>query len=271
MSKIQIGIDFGITNSDIAIKSDEKISFESIESQKNIHLSLTNIIKNKQEANEISNIFVTGSKHSDLPNKIDNIALNKKNEIDCIGIGAKKLSNLDSDFLILSCGTGTACVSYLDDKISHLGGSGLGGGTIRGLCKLITEIDDPIEIEKLSQNGSQIGDYLLKDVVSGPIGTLPRDSIAVHFGNLDMINKLNKEDVCKSVIYLVATNVARLAATTALSAGLDKIIVVGKSPDYSLYKELLKKWVEYAGLEIMFPENGQYATCLGALETLKVN
>ena len=50
MSKIQIGIDFGITNSDIAIKSDEKISFESIESQKNIHLSLTNIIKNKQEA-----------------------------------------------------------------------------------------------------------------------------------------------------------------------------------------------------------------------------
>ena len=62
MSKIQIGIDFGITNSDIAIKSDEKISFESIESQKNIHLSLTNIIKKKQEANEISNIFVTGSK-----------------------------------------------------------------------------------------------------------------------------------------------------------------------------------------------------------------
>ena len=146
-----------------------------------------------------------------------------------------------------------------------------GGGTIRGLCKLITEIDDPIEIEKLSQNGSQIGDYLLKDVVSGPIGTLPKDSIAVHFGNLDMINKLNKEDVCKSVIYLVAANVARLAATTAIAAGLDKIIVVGKSPDYSLYKELLKKWVEYAGLEIMFPDNGQYATCLGALEKLQVN
>ena len=49
MSKIQIGIDFGITNSDIAIKSDEEISFESIESQKNIHLSLTNIIKKKQQ------------------------------------------------------------------------------------------------------------------------------------------------------------------------------------------------------------------------------
>ena len=154
------------------------------------------------------------------------------------------------------------------NKIStHLGGSGLGGGTIRGLCKLAAQVDDPEEIDELSKKGSQIGDYVLKDVVSGPIGSLPDDSIAVHLGNLDMINKLEKEDICKSIIYLVATNIARLAATTAIASSLNKIVVVGRSPNYSLYTEVLKRWIEYSGLEVVFLKDGEFATAVGALES----
>ena len=42
----------------------------------------------------------------------------------------------------------------LDIKIKSqliLGGSGLGGGTIRGLCKLAAQVDDPEEIDELSK------------------------------------------------------------------------------------------------------------------------
>ena len=166
----------------------------------------------------------------------------------------------------MSCGSGTACVAYENETATHLGGTGLGGGTIRGLCKLAAQIDDPDEIDDLSKKGSQIGDFTLKDVISGPIGNLPEDSIAVHLGNLDMMDKLEKEDICRSVIYLVATNIARLAATTALAAKLNKIVVVGRSPNYSLYKEILTKWIEFSGLEVIFPENGEFATALGSLE-----
>ncbi len=137
----------------------------------------------------------------------------------------------------------------------------LGGGTIRGLCKLAAQVDDPEEIDELSKKGSQIGDYVLKDVVSGPIGSLPEDSIAVHLGNLDMMDKLEKEDICKSIIYLVATNIARLSCNNSNCLELDKVVVVGRSPNYSLYKEVLKRWIEYSGLEVVFMKDGEVRNC----------
>ena len=81
-----------------------------------------------------------------------------------------------------------------------------------------------------------------------------------------MMNKLEKEDICRSIIYLVATNTARLAATTALAAKLNKIVVIGRSPNYFLYKEVLSKWIEFSGLEVIFPENREFATAVGTLE-----
>ena len=266
MNNVDIGIDFGITNSDIVIKSSKNLSYKSLSSEKNIHLSLNNILKNIQESSKINSVSVTGGKHLDLPDIFDGQKIIKKNEINSIGAGAKKLSQLDSNFLVLSCGSGTACVAFENDTATHLGGTGLGGGTIRGLCKLAAKIDDPEEINDLSKKGSQIGDYTLKDVISGPIGNLPEDSLAVHLGNLDMMDKLDKEDICRSIVLLVATNVARLAATTALAAKLNKIVVIGRSPDYFLYKETLSKWIEYSGLEVIFPEKREFATALGTLE-----
>ena len=266
MNDVDIGIDFGITNSDVVICSNNNFSYKSLRSEKNIHLSLNNIIKNVQEESKIKSIAVTGGKHLDLPDNFDGQKIVKKNEINCIGFGAKKISQLDSNFLVLSCGSGTACVAYENETATHLGGTGLGGGTIRGLCKLAAQIDDPAEIDDLSIKGSQIGDFTLKDVISGPIGNLPEDSIAVHLGNLDMMDKLEKEDICRSIIYLVATNIARLAATAALAAKLNKIVVVGRSPNYSLYKEILTKWIDFSGLEVVYPENREFATAIGTLE-----
>ena len=45
MNNVDIGIDFGITNSDIVICSNNNFSYKSLRSEKNIHLSLNKIIK----------------------------------------------------------------------------------------------------------------------------------------------------------------------------------------------------------------------------------
>ena len=82
-----------------------------------------------------------------------------------------------------------------------------------------------------------------------------------------MMDKLEKEDICRSIIYLVATNIARLAATTALAAKLNKVVVIGRSPNYFLFKEILSRWIEFSGLEIIYPENREFATALGTLES----
>ena len=63
MNEIDVGVDFGITNSDIAINSDGSLSYKSIRSEKNIHLSFNNIIKDLQRNSVIKSISVTGGKH----------------------------------------------------------------------------------------------------------------------------------------------------------------------------------------------------------------
>ena len=141
MNEIDVGVDFGITNSDIAINSDGSLSYKSFRSEKNIHLSFNNIIKDLKRNSVIKSICVTGGKHLDLPENFDGLKVLKKNEISCIGAGAKYLSGLDSNFLVLSCGSGTACVGFKNEISTHLGGSGLGGGTIRGLCKLSAQVE----------------------------------------------------------------------------------------------------------------------------------
>ena len=102
MNNVDIGIDFGITNSDVVIHSSNNVSYKSLRSEKNIHLSLKNIIKSIQEDSKIKSISVTGGKHLDLPDIFDGQKIIKKNEINSIGAGAKKLSQLDSNFLVLS-------------------------------------------------------------------------------------------------------------------------------------------------------------------------
>ena len=64
MSDIDLGIDFGITNSDIAIKSSKIFSYKSMKSEKNIHLSLNNILKGFLDDAVVKKISVTGGKHT---------------------------------------------------------------------------------------------------------------------------------------------------------------------------------------------------------------
>ena len=46
MNNVDIGIDFGITNSDIVICSNNNFSYKSLRSEKNIHLSLNKLPMN---------------------------------------------------------------------------------------------------------------------------------------------------------------------------------------------------------------------------------
>ena len=52
--------------------------------------------------------------------------------------------------MVMSLGSGSACAVFSEGEIFHAGGTGLGGGTIRGLSKLIIGEDNPIIINSLS-------------------------------------------------------------------------------------------------------------------------
>ena len=113
---------------------------------------------------------------TDLNQDIQSTKIIHVNEIDAVGEGAMNLSGLSSNnpIIIVSAGSGTACILANDGNYMHCSGTGVGGGTILGLSKLLLGTADPTEIAELAKTGNESGvDLILEDVVSGPIGLLP--------------------------------------------------------------------------------------------------
>ena len=279
MSEIHLGIDFGISNIKVVRKNSIKpisslnipqdLSFETYSTMdySDLKYFLSYIIEKYAKSNmHFQRVGVTGGKHLSLPDRINNVEIIKKNEINAIADGAKRVSGISSDFLVLSCGSGTAFVAIKDSQNIHLGGTGLGGGTILGLSNLIIKKGDPKKINELSSSGSDKADLILKDVVSGPIGNLPEDATAVHFGNLNELNGLSDKDISKSVINLVSINISRLASTTAIAAGLNKLVVIGGTSYYNVFKEQLIKWTKLSGIQTEILENPDFITSIGVLD-----
>ena len=263
---MKLGIDFGISFTDLSILDESKPKFISFDSKK---LSVKNISKQIHKLvnfDAIDSIGVTGGKHYDLPLKIGGIELSHANEIEAISRGTNYLSKNDKKKLIISSGSGTAFVLSDGKMTSHAGGTGVGGGTIIGLSNLINDVNNPNEINKLANTGKiERVDLLLNEVVSGPIGQLPKDATAVNFGKVRYKSKSSKADRTAAILNLVGQTVARMASATAVACNCELIYIVGRTPQYDLYKNVLKRWISFAGLSAHFPKNGEFASSLGAI------
>ena len=169
--------------------------------------------------------------------------------------------------IIVSAGSGTACILAKEGNFVHCSGTGVGGGTVLGLSKLLLGTTDPIEIAKLAKKGNESSvDLILEDVVSGPIGELPSDTTAVNFGKVSKIDsEISREDIAAGIVNLVGQTAARVATSVATTFNAREIVVVGRSPSFNGLKNSLEQAASIMGFSPYFPENGEYASALGAL------
>ena len=179
-----LAIDFGITNTDIIVSLDGKNKeFFSLASE-NITDSFFYKIFNHCgiQPNDINEIAITGGKSSSFKDTLDNIPIFKVNEINAIGFGAKDLYKIEEKaFVVISAGTGTACVYGNNNEFNHLGGISVGGGTLQGLSSLLINTSNPDKVNKLSLEGNKNNiDLLIGDVVN-EIGSLYPEITASNF------------------------------------------------------------------------------------------
>ena len=66
---MKIGIDFGITHTDVAISNDQGTNFQTFKSLK-INQNLKSVFDLIQDQQNLKKIFVTGGKSSDLPETV---------------------------------------------------------------------------------------------------------------------------------------------------------------------------------------------------------
>ena len=97
---------------------------------------------NKIELKDVEQVMVTGVGSAYIDEPIYGIPTQKVDEFIADGLGARFESGLNKA-IVVSMGTGTSFVQCDGDNIRHIGGIGIGGGTLQGLSRVMLNTRDP--------------------------------------------------------------------------------------------------------------------------------
>ena len=273
---MNISADFGITVTDTLRRKDKELIHKMDLSSAHLdHDRVRQIFPDIDFDTNEGFLAVTGGRHLELGDKIDNTTIIHVNEIEAIGEGSMSLAGINNNesTIIVSAGSGTACIHSHQGIFTHCSGTGVGGGTVLGLSKLLLGTSDPNEIAALAEKGNEsFVDLILEDVVSGPIGQLPSTTTAVNFGKISKVDEeYSKEDIAAGIINLVGQTAARIATSVAMMFQASQIVVVGRAPSFNGLKRSLEDAASITGFTPHFPEKGEYASALGALLVAEKN
>ncbi len=217
--------------------------------------------------NDIEAIASSGGKTKPLPSKILGLEVIEIDEIEAVGIGGLFLSGANEG-VVVSAGTGTAVVEVRKRDngiyVKHLGGTGVGGGTLTGLGRLLLRRTSINSIIELAMKGdSRNVDLTVGDIVGGPIGLLTPDVTASNFGKVGDV--VSPEDVAAGLVNMVGQVIGTVSFFAAKSVGLeDKIILVGGLVTHEPVLRAVLKPIRLFGGKATVPKDPQFATAMGA-------
>lgn len=214
---------------------------------------------------DVSAIYLTGVGSSFIDGQVLGIETRKMPEFDAIGRGALRLSKLD-EALVISMGTGTAFVKAASGGMVHIGGTGLGGGTILGLASQLSCGSDIDAIVALAGNGS-LGsiDLLVGDITNRECGSLALNMTASNFGKLR--GKAPDADVALGIINMVFETIGMLALFAMRNDAVNNVVLTGTLATFPQAKTVFGKFGELSGKNFIIPDNAVFATALGSLPT----
>jgi type II pantothenate kinase len=226
------------------------------------------LIENDIDIAGVSGIAITGAGASKIKDKIFGIPTQRVDEIKAIGTGglflAGKRGNSESGSIVIAnVGTGTAIIQAGKEGIVHLGGSGVGGGTIYGLAKKLLPTADFSGIMELAKDGklNQV-DLLLEDIADTEISFLPRESTAANFGK--MLDSALSPDIALAILNMVYQVIGMISVFAARSVGVDRVIVTGNGSNNPVGKQVLRVISGMYGISFEYPPDAEYTTAVGA-------
>jgi type II pantothenate kinase len=210
---------------------------------------------------DIDSVKITGVGSTHIGDELYSLPCHKVAEFDALGLGGLYLSGLD-EAVVVSMGTGTAIVlARKGQATEYLGGTGVGGGTLRGLSRLLLQMDSLDHVAELSEQGdlSHI-DLLIGDIMKG--GKMPKDLTAANFGNVSDL--ATREDIALAILNLVCETVGMLALFAARAHNVKDIVLTGKLSSIPSAKRLFAHFAKTFGINILIPDNAPFGTVIGA-------
>lgn len=181
-------------------------------------------------------------------------------EFDAIGAGGRILAGREK-LVVASIGTGTAYVSVDGGKISHLGGTGVGGGALLGLSRLVG-FDSAEAVIKAALDGDLAKvDLSIGDVLPGANLMDPRITAA----NLAKISPdATRNDWAAGIVNLVLQVVGSMALFAARAAGVATVVTTGALAASECAQINFHNFQKIYDVEFLIPPHAECATAFGA-------
>jgi type II pantothenate kinase len=207
-------------------------------------------------------LAVTGVGAGSVGSELLGLPIHRVDEFRAIGRGGVFLSGVRRA-VVASLGTGTAIVEVDEGRITHWGGSGVGGGTLIGLSKALFGVSDIDSIARKAARGRlERVDLSVGDISKVEIPGLPPETTAANFAK--MSDDVNDDDLAMAVVNLVCQTVGMIAAGAAKATGKDTVVLIGKLAAFPAAAGVFRMMAKITGLDFRIAPNASFATAVGA-------
>ncbi|MEW6273293.1 MAG: hypothetical protein AB1689_28780 [Thermodesulfobacteriota bacterium] len=215
-------------------------------------------------------IAVTGGRSWQLPDRLGATRVVKVDEPTATAIGGLQEAP-PTPAIVVSLGTGTGIV--LADPPSppqRLVGSGIGGGTLLGLARMLLGTTDVARIGELSRRGDVSRcDLTVGDILGGGVGPVPAEATAAHFARLarDGARAPRPEDLAAALINLIGQSALRLAFEAARFHAARSIVLLGHVLDVPGFRDAIERIPLLDRSYVRIVTEPGFAVARGALES----
>jgi len=267
MDKTVIGIDVGISTTKIVgVRGGEVVSpirISAADPITSLYGAFGKYLHDQKfSLTDVDHVMLTGVGAAYVSGSIYGLPTGRADEFRADGLGARFESRLDH-VIVVSMGTGTSFVRCDGADMRHIGGIGIGGGTLAGLSKLLLGTGDIKQVVSMAQQGdiSHVN-LLIGDISAKPLPGLPMNATASLFAAAHA--DAPREDVAAGLINMVLQSIGSASVLTSLGSGIKDFVLIGNLTLLPQCREIFPLFEQLYDLRFHIPQYSQFCTAIGA-------
>ena len=210
----------------------------------------------------VRRIAITGVGSTFIKGDLRGIPTVRRDEFVSVAKGASKLAK-KFNTLIVSVGTGTSFTRMTPIRAWHVGGTGLGGGLLKGLSGRLCGTDDMEELQRLAAAGDlRQMDLQLMDVCEGTISHLKPSTTVANMSKLG--EDSSREDTAAGLCNMIFQTIGVMAVFAAKRHLTRTIVMVGTITDWPIAQRSLDEVAALHKVQFIVPDHAAFATAIGA-------
>lgn len=220
------------------------------------------IYDNGIRLSDVEQVMLTGVGSAFVDGPLYGLPTRKADEFVANGLGARHATDIDR-LIVVSMGTGTSFVSIDGDRMEHIGGIGIGGGTLLGLSRLLLNTSDIRHVAELARQGDVTRvNLLIGDICNTALPDLPVNATASLLGKAD--SSSTPADVACGIICTVLQTIGGAAVLSALNTSVRDFVLIGNLTQLPQCREIFPRMEELYRVRFHIPSYAEYRTAIGA-------